>query len=155
MRGRTGVSAFGRPCYVASSGLRTLMPRFKTCVDHRRAHVLVPEELLHRANVVAVLQEVRSERVSQRVAARRLCKARLAYSFFHPALYIGIGEVVPTLGAVSWIDRATSRREHVLPAPLGCRRRVFPCQCIREVDRTKAIGEVRLVEELCLLKLPL
>src|SRR3954447_3693375 len=36
-------------------------------VDHRRAHVLVAEELLHRADVVAVLEKVRGERVAQAV----------------------------------------------------------------------------------------
>ena len=41
-------------------------------VDHRRRHVGVAEEFLHRADVVAALQHVRGERVAQRVAAHRL-----------------------------------------------------------------------------------
>jgi hypothetical protein len=41
-------------------------------VDHRRLHALVPEELLHRPDVVAVHQQVRGERMPQGVAGRRL-----------------------------------------------------------------------------------
>ena len=36
-------------------------------VDHRRADVVVPEELLHRTDVVAVFQQVRRERMPERV----------------------------------------------------------------------------------------
>jgi hypothetical protein len=32
-------------------------------VDHGRAHVRVAEQLLHRANVVAVVEQVRRERM--------------------------------------------------------------------------------------------
>ena len=38
-------------------------------VDHRRRHVRVAEQLLHRADVVAGFQQVRREAVPQRVAA--------------------------------------------------------------------------------------
>jgi hypothetical protein len=37
-------------------------------VDHRRAHVFVAEQLLDRAYVVAVFEQVGRERVAQRVA---------------------------------------------------------------------------------------
>ena len=36
-------------------------------VRHRRGDVGMPEQLLHGANVVAVLEEVRRKRVSQRI----------------------------------------------------------------------------------------
>lgn len=41
-------------------------------VDHRRRHVPVPEQLLNGADVVPVLEQVRRERVPQRVATRPL-----------------------------------------------------------------------------------
>ncbi len=44
--------------------------------DHRRAHVLVPEQLLDRADVVPALQQVRRDAVPQRVAARSLRQTR-------------------------------------------------------------------------------
>ena len=45
-------------------------------VDHGGPHVLVPEQLLHRANVVAVLQEVGREGMAQGEAGRRLGEPR-------------------------------------------------------------------------------
>ena len=41
-------------------------------VNHRSAYIAVPQQLLNRPNVVAVLEQMCGERVSQRVATRRL-----------------------------------------------------------------------------------
>ena len=41
-------------------------------VDHRRGDVPVTQKLLHRSDLVAVLEEVRGERVPERVAGTRL-----------------------------------------------------------------------------------
>jgi hypothetical protein len=38
-------------------------------IDHRRAHIRVPEQLLHGANVVTVLEQMRRERMPERMAA--------------------------------------------------------------------------------------
>ena len=45
-------------------------------VDHGGLHALVPEELLHRPDVVAVYQQVRGEGVAQSVAGRQLHQPR-------------------------------------------------------------------------------
>jgi hypothetical protein len=41
-------------------------------VDHRRRNITVAKKLLHRADVVAVLQQMGRERVAEGVAARVL-----------------------------------------------------------------------------------
>src|SRR5204863_305452 len=41
-------------------------------VDHRRADIRVPEELLHRSNVGARLEQMRRERMAERVAGYSL-----------------------------------------------------------------------------------
>src|SRR3954464_7689310 len=46
-------------------------------IDHRRVHVLVAEELLDGADVVAGLQEMGRKAVAQRVRGDRLANARL------------------------------------------------------------------------------
>ena len=51
-------------------------------IDHCRLHVLMPEQFLNRADIIAIFQEVRGERVSQRVAAHRLGQAGLSGRFF-------------------------------------------------------------------------
>jgi hypothetical protein len=47
-------------------------------VDHGRGYVAVAEELLHRANVVAALQEVCGEGVAEGVAGHPVVEASLA-----------------------------------------------------------------------------
>ena len=71
-----------------SSGLRTpLAPLAITWgVDHGGLEVRVPKELLHRADVIAVLEQVRGEAVTQRVTARGLGELRLAHCALHRAL---------------------------------------------------------------------
>src|SRR5439155_24470949 len=58
-------------------------------VDLRRAHVAVAEQFLNRPDVVAVLEQVRGERVAERVATR------------------GLGDAGPTDGV---LDRALQHR---------------------------------------------
>src|SRR5262245_38176860 len=45
-------------------------------VDHRRRDVAVAEQLLHRPDVLPVLEEVRGEGVTERMGARGLGDAR-------------------------------------------------------------------------------
>ena len=47
-------------------------------VDLSSPHIRVPQKLLDRSQVVAIFQQVRSERVAQRVAARPLHDSCLA-----------------------------------------------------------------------------
>jgi len=65
-----------RSCtFITGPGLRTpLAPCWMEDVriDHRRRDVAVAEELLHGADVVAPLEEVRRERVAEGVAGTRL-----------------------------------------------------------------------------------
>jgi hypothetical protein len=46
-------------------------------VDHGRAHVLVPQKFLHGADIVAVLQEVGSEGMTEGVASDAFLQAGL------------------------------------------------------------------------------
>ena len=41
-------------------------------VDHRRAHVLVAQQLLYRPNLILILQQVSGKGVAKRMAACRL-----------------------------------------------------------------------------------
>lgn len=60
-----------------SAGLRTpIAPRSNNVrVNHRRAHVPVPEQFLHRADVVPVLKQVRRKRMPERVTTRALAQS--------------------------------------------------------------------------------
>jgi len=45
-------------------------------VDHRRPHVLMSQKLLHGANVVALIEQLRRERMPQGMARSPLLKPR-------------------------------------------------------------------------------
>lgn len=47
-------------------------------IDHRRRHIRVAEQLLHGTDIVASLEEMRGEGVTQRVRRGRLGQARVA-----------------------------------------------------------------------------
>ena len=45
-------------------------------VDHRRCHVVVAEQFLHRANVISILKQMSRKRVPERVARGVLADPR-------------------------------------------------------------------------------
>ena len=59
-------------------------------VNHRCFHVLVPEQLLHRANVVAAFEQVGGKTVAEGMATDRFVDSCQPGSFFD-----GLLEVVP------------------------------------------------------------
>ena len=63
-------------------------------VDHRRGDVAVPEQFLHCADVVSVLEQVRGERVPEAMARRRLRDARATDRVLHGSLKHGLVQVV-------------------------------------------------------------
>src|SRR5262245_40832486 len=65
-------------------------------VDLRRAHVTVPEQFLNRADIMAVFQQVRGERVTEGVAARRFGDPRATDRVLDRALQHGFVEMVPS-----------------------------------------------------------
>ena len=65
-------------------------------VDHGRSDVLVPQEFLHRANIVTILQQVRGKTVSERMAAAALIQAGLAYRLLDRFLQHCFGNMMST-----------------------------------------------------------
>jgi len=63
-------------------------------VDHRRAHVAMPQELLDRPDVVSRFEQVRRERVAQRVTSRRSSNASGPGRFLYGALGDRLMEVM-------------------------------------------------------------
>ena len=71
-------------------------------VDHRRAHILVPEELLHRADVIAVFEEVRREGVPETVTGRPLREQCANACIMHGTLEHGLVRVMsPSVSPVA------------------------------------------------------
>src|SRR5690606_24867719 len=88
-------------------------------VDRRGGDVLVPEQLLDGADVVAVLEQVGGEGVAQRVRRDRLVDAGRAPRPADRAPDHSVVQVVAAHDAVARIPRAAQGGEHVLPAELA------------------------------------
>jgi len=130
-----------------SKGLRTpSAPRFITChINHRRPDVPMAKELLHRANVVPVFQQVRCEAVSHAVATRVLRESSPPNRPGDGTLDRGFVQVK----AGGWIPFRISadsrRRKHELPAPLRRRSSVLAIERERQHDASFATREVALM----------
>ena len=76
-------------------------------IDHGRGHVAVPQQLRDRPDVVAVLEQVRRERVSQGAGARALGEPGVSDRGLDGALEDRLVEVMPTVSATisASIDR--------------------------------------------------
>ena len=83
---------------------------------HRRGHVAVAEQLLHGADVAAVIEQVDREGVPERLASRRLGKLRPQSSFLEGALEYGRVQVVaPTVAGLA-VEVMARGWEYPLPA---------------------------------------
>jgi hypothetical protein len=106
----------------------------------------VPEQILHRADVVAALEEMRREGVAQRMAAHGLDNARRdGGALYRPAERVRM-DVVPSHHAAARILRPMRRREHELPGPFEARPRVLPRERMRQPHLAEALLAVALVQ---------
>ena len=106
----------------------------------------MPQELLHRPDVVAALQEVRREEVTKSVAAHPLYDARRADSVLDGALEDGCVEVVPTHDAGAHLDVTAAGGKDPLPSPFLRSGREFRQEGVGECNGAMAGGEVALVQ---------
>src|SRR5215470_16872478 len=88
-------------------------------VDHRRADVVVSQELLDGADVAPVLEQVRGERVPKRMGRRTLPKVRLANGLEYRSLQDGLVQMMATAPAGGLVEVESCRREDPLPRPLS------------------------------------
>ena len=63
-------------------------------VDHRRSHVRMPQKLLHRANVVTGLEQLRRECVPEGVACHALRQSRSLHCVMDRVLKHGLMQMV-------------------------------------------------------------
>jgi hypothetical protein len=106
----------------------------------------VSEQLLNRAYVVAVFEQVRGEAVAERVATAGLIDGRLPDGLFDCLLQCGLGEVVASHFAGAGVCRASGSGEKILPAELPRRVSVFSGERVREVGSGEALPQVGLVD---------
>ena len=117
-------------------------------VDHGGLHVLVPEQFLHGPNIVAGFQQLRGERVPERMAGDVFGDpgqaGRGAYRFLQTAFI----QVMAALDARAGVRRAAFGGKHLLPAPLTVGIGIFALQRVREIHAAPTSREILGVEVL-------
>ncbi len=94
-------------------------------VNHRRADVFVAQQFLHRANVVATLEQMCGEGMSKRVTCRWFREAGRTNGILHGRLQHAFGNVVSLSLTRTRIDAKTRGRKDILLAPFPSSIRVL------------------------------
>jgi len=111
-------------------------------IDHRRVDILMPQEFLDSANIVASFEQVRGKRMPEGVAARRLGDPCLPYGRFHGTLQHELTHVMPPFNTAARVDRTCCHREDILPSPLTIGIQILSLQGIWPVDAPESFLQV-------------
>lgn len=91
-------------------------PIQNVCVDHRCFHVLVAEQFLDGSDVIAVFQQMRGKRVSERVAGGALHNPRFSHGFLDGALDGGFMDMIEAGESIP-VEAGKSLRSRRLQLP--------------------------------------
>lgn len=115
-------------------------------VDHRGGDILVAEQFLHAADIIAILKQMRSKTMPKGMAARGFWDGGGSDCLFDCVLQVSFRDVMAAFLATAWVDRDFVGRESVLPDPFAGGFRVFTLQSMREIDGAATAGEILLVK---------
>ena len=113
----------------------------------RRRHrdIAMPEQLLHRANVVPVFQQVGGERMAHDVRADTLRQAGAPRRLRQRLLDDRFVQMIARRRPESWISAHPSRWKHKRPPPLGPRVGTPAIQRERQDDSPEPARQIRLM----------
>ena len=114
---------------------------------------MVAEQLLNRADVVAVLEQVGGEGVAEGVTGDALGDAGELRGLVDGMLQAGRVEVMAAEAAGERVDRQCGRREDVLPDPVVAGIGQLAVEGIGELDGARAGLRVAAVEALDVLQM--
>ena len=115
-------------------------------IDHGGGDVLVAEQLLHGANVVAALQQVGGKAVPEGMAACWFAQASGAHGEFDRVLDVLFMDMMATRFAAGWIEGESGGGKDVLPGPGSDGARIFSLQCVGQKDGAAPEGQVLAVQ---------
>ncbi len=81
-----------------------------------RGNVLVTQQLLHSADVIPCFQQLRAERMAQRMRSRRLGKVGGTTRRLQCTREDGVIEMMAAFGTVTRITGSLRHGEHILPS---------------------------------------
>src|SRR5947199_4121060 len=114
-------------------------------VDHGRAHIAMTQQLLHGPDIVTRLEELRGERMPQRVTCRALGDACRADRLSHRPLHDALVHMMPPPLPGRLIPVHARRGKHPLPHPLPSCPGQLARESARELHVARSPREVRPV----------
>ena len=90
-------------------------------INLRRLDGGVPQQILNRADINSILQQVRCKRVPQSMTGDPLIQPRLESRLTHRCLIHSIQHMMPTFHFATWIHRNNTARPQPLPTPFLAR----------------------------------
>jgi hypothetical protein len=124
-------------------------------IDHRRLHIVVAQQLLHRPDIVALLQQMRRKTVPKGMAAGAFGKPCRTPCSAHSLLQAILTGVMAADDSRPRVFRQTVGWKDVWPDPEPAGLRILACQRQRSGDRGYPLRDIlRLssldVREMCL-----
>jgi hypothetical protein len=114
----------------------------------------MPQQLLHGADIIASLKQMRREAMTKGMAAPWLGDFCRAHSLLDGILQRLFVDVMPPSCAAVWVNRGSASGKDILPAPRTACPGVFSFKRKRQIDHAEAFREVLLVQDLNLFLLP-
>jgi hypothetical protein len=121
-------------------------------VNHRRAHLLMPQEFLYGADVLARRQQMGGERMAQGMTTHRFGNFGIPSGPLDGPLQDLLIQVMASLLAGIGVNRPLAGWEDLWPAPFPARVGVFPFQGVRRIHLAEAGPELLLMNFLHLLR---
>ena len=114
-------------------------------VNHRCRDILVTQEFLHGANVLAFREQMGGERMSEAVAIGALHNSGRIHCALQCALQNSFSHVMSLSVSGARINRKARGRKHILPGPLACRVRELAPDREWQVHASESIFDVLFV----------
>src|SRR5690625_2409774 len=116
-------------------------------VDLRRLEARVTEKALQGPDVGTILEQVRGEAMTQRVARSVLVDARLPEGARDAPTDVRRRPVMPPRHAAPWVHAQARSGKHVLPGPPPACRSIFYLECIRQPYLAVATAQILLMKQ--------
>ena len=105
-------------------------------VDHCRAYILMTEEFLDGSNIIAILEQVRSEGMAQGVTTDALLNCGCASRLFNRTLQRGRIKMMAAFLSTARVTGTFGGGEKILPDELARGVGILGRECIGQIDFT-------------------
>jgi len=111
-------------------------------INHRRLHIFVAQQFLHRPDIVALLEEVRRETMPEGMAADAFVEPHRTPYLTHSLLQTTLTRVMAADDPRAWVFRQTVGGKDVWPDPEPAGMRILAFQRERYIHRANPLRDI-------------